>query len=571
MSNYALKSTVNQLEAQLREIERENDRLRSEISSTVNQVNMAQRELSNYNDHIRSNLEGAAGSLDSSTARTLEAYELQGQIDRLYKRYKCKELANKRIRALNNKKYYEFNNYRTVRKIVRGMMDNLDLNLIGDRMIYKSIERQHLQIPDFWLTCVLISIMAWKNDDRALADRAMENAVKLDRKNSSIFYMIFNLRMEREMAAVKWFMLYQQCELKGSDEDTFLMLFSLVSRTLADNVDEETAGQIREFINRVILKSAEREGYSEDSILELIQKHMQSLMTAETYDLPLLSRYCKGFGRIQNMLNLANNNYHILEFILRVVTVPVDEKNTYLKEFLDELLAKPNPSEEETYREIAYNELIIALDGDMEAAKARFEEEKKRQESELDLVSSIIRWIYDFSMDEVNGQMRFNMFTLIREFQEKAANRYFDSYRAMHRTVLPVQINDYGTDVDFTAKSQEIGKMETFYRERLESELAGIKNTSAYIAFGAGVVSCVAAYFLHPLLLGLSAACFLGGALRLVGNKRQRRNLELSSQESRRGTQEILEKLFTEFERCEACYHEMDDVSGKILEELAKL
>ena len=70
----------------------------------------------------------------------------------------------------------------------------------------------------YWLTCVLISSMAWKNNDRELSDRALARAVRLDKKDSAIFYMLFNLRMGRDEAALKWFYTYQECDLKGSDQ-----------------------------------------------------------------------------------------------------------------------------------------------------------------------------------------------------------------------------------------------------------------------------------------------------------------------------------------------------------------
>lgn len=62
----------------------------------------------------------------------------------------------------------------------------------------------------------------WRNDDKELADRAMDRAIKLDKKNSAIFYMLFNLRMGREEAALKWFYTYQECDLKGSDQRALL-------------------------------------------------------------------------------------------------------------------------------------------------------------------------------------------------------------------------------------------------------------------------------------------------------------------------------------------------------------
>ena len=376
LGNYELRAEVNRLESELREIERENNALRSEISSTVNSVNQAERNLAD-NQHIRNTLDNANGTINSSINRALDAYELQGQIDKLYIRYKNVELANKKIRALNNKKYYDFNNFRTVRKIVQGMMDNLDLNMVSDAIIYKSIERQHLKTPDFWLTPALLSVMAWKNDDKPLADRATAEAVKLDMKNSCMFYMIFNMRMGRDSAAVKWFLEYQKCELKGSDENTFLMLFSLISKTLSDTVDDETARLISDYIHRLIVECAEKEGYSEEDVVGLICSRMTSLLKPESYDLPTLAKYCKDYSGMNRMANYANNNYNILEFIMKIKNVPIAERNTYLKEYLNELLAKPNDVEIETYNEIEYNELVIRLSGDVEQAKERFDAEKR--------------------------------------------------------------------------------------------------------------------------------------------------------------------------------------------------
>ncbi|MCM1119263.1 MAG: hypothetical protein NC543_07885 [bacterium] len=571
MSNYSLKAEVSRLQSRLRDIENENRKLRSEINATVRSVNEAERNLSDYNQQVRNALESANGSIKSSIDHALSAYELQGQIDQLYTRFKSVELANKKIRTLNNKKYYDFNNYRTVRKIVQGLMDNLDLSLVSDQVIYKSIERQHLQTPDFWLTPVLISIMAWKNDDKQLADRAMETACRLDMKNSSIFYMIFNMRMERDEAAVKWFLEYQKCSLKGSDENTFLMLFSLISRTLSDNVDEETSRMISDYIHRIIVECAEQAGYSESDVIGIIQGKMLALLKAMPQELPALAKYCSDYGTIATMLNLAGNNYNILEFILRVVNVPVAERNTYLKEYLNELLAKPNEVEIETYDEIEYNELVIRLSGDVEQARELYDREQLRRRSDFNIISSMVQWIYDFGNDDVNGQMRLNMFTLIKTLQEKAAEAYFAKYRSMYREVHPVQILDYQTDVDFTQEAGELGKAESFYQDQQKQELSAVKNTMAFVAFGLGIACGVAAPFVHLALfagLGIGAAVGIGI---LISNRYKRRNIMLRIQKQKENVLEILRRLFADFAKLRAIYQEYDGISARIMEEYAKL
>lgn len=571
MGNYELKAEVSRLESELRSIERENNALRSEISSTVSSVNQAERNLAEYNQHIRNTLENANGTINSSINRALDAYELQGQIDRLYARYKNVELANKKIRTLNNKKYYDFNNFRTVRKIVQGIMDNLDLNMVSDAIIYKSIERQHLKTPDFWLTPALLSVMAWKNDDKSLADRATAEAVKLDKKNSCMFYMIFNMRMGRDSAAVKWFLEYQKCELKGSDENTFLMLFSLISKTLSDTVDDETARLISDYIHRLIVECAEKEGYSEEDVIGLICSKMTSLLKPESYDLPMLAKYCKDYSSMNKMANYANNNYNILEFIMKIKNVPIAERNTYLKEYLNDLLDKPNDVEIETYNEIEYNELVIRLSGDVEQAKEKFDAELLRRESELNIISSIIGWIYDFGNDDVNGQMRLNMFTLVKTLQEKAANLYFTKYRSMYKDIRPVQILDYSTDMNFTQEADENNKVESFYQEQQSAELATVKNISAYVAFGVAIACGVASPFLSLFLLVGTAIGTIGGVGVLVANNFKRKNIVLRIQKQKSNVLEILHRMFVEYGQFRDIYRERDAISERILEEFAKL
>lgn len=571
MSNYGLKAEVSRLGSELRGIERENNALRSEISSIVNSVNQAERNLSDYNQYIRNTLDNANGIINSSINRALDTYELQGQIDKLYVRYKNVELANKKIRVLNNKKYYDFNNFRTVRKIVQGMMDNLDLNMVSDAIIYKSIEKQHLKTPDFWLTPALLSVMAWKNDDKPLADRATAEAVKLDLKNSCMFYMIFNMRMGRDSAAVKWFLEYQKCEHKGSDENTFLMLFSLISKTLLDNVDDETARLISDYIHRLIVECAEKEGYSEEDFVGLISSRMTALLKSESYDLPTLAKYCKDYSSMDSMANYANNNYNILEFIMKIKNVPIAERNTYLKKYLNELLAKPNDVEIETYNEIEYNELIIRLNGDVEQAKERFDAELLRRESELNIISSIIDWIYDFGNDDVNGQMRLNMFTLIKTLQEKAADLYFKKYRSMYTDVRPVQILDYSTDMDFTQEAAENSKVESFYQEQQRAELATVKNLSAYIAFGVAAACSVVSPFLSLfLLIGTGIGAIVGAGI-IISNNFKKKNIVLRIQKQKSNILEIVHKMFVEYEQFKGIYKERDAISERIMEEFAKL
>jgi hypothetical protein len=571
MSNYALQNQLNQLERELRQVQQYNAELRGELSTVANGVSRAHRNLEDYNTKIRTTLDNCNGSMQSSHQRVVDAIALQGDIERLYVRFKNIELANKKIRGANNKKYYDFANYRTVRKIVQGIMDNLDVQMISDKTITKSIEIQHLQTPDYWLTCVLISIMAWRNDDKKLADRAIDRAIKLDKKNSAIFYMLFNLRNNREEAALKWFYTYQECDLKGSDQRTFLMLFSLVSKTLVDTVDEKTKNEIFTFIKKVIDANMRASGYSEDEIVDQICHYFNRMQPSDQLRYTMLRKCCNEFNQLSSVMMQAKSNINILEFILKTVNVPAEEKNTFLKGYIDEIIAIPNQTEKDTYDEIAYNEHIVRLEGDVEAAKECFAAEQAKKASDLNLIAEMIDWLYGCDTQDVNGQIRMSVFTLTKDLQEKAVEAHTEEYRSRRKVNYQVNIDEYSTVVNFKREDEEQEKINSFYNEKRDTAVSTIKNWPAYIGFGVGAAAIAGSFFVGFWLLILTFAGVGYGAFTLLTNKSKRKQIEMSCDESKKATSAAMRQLFAEFKQYQKELDEYDAYHDRILDEIHKV
>lgn len=571
MSNYALQSELIALERKLSQAQQINRELRGELSTITNGVSNANKELSDYNSKIRNTLDNCNGTMNSSHQRVVDAIALQGEIEVLYTRFKHVELANKKIRECNNKKYYDFANYRTVRKIVQGIMDNLDVQMVSDKTITKSVEVQHLQTPDYWLTCVLISVMAWRNNDKELADRAMARAINLDKKNSAIFYMLFNLRMGRDEAALKWFYTYQECELKGSDQRTFLMLFSLVSKTLSDSVDENTKNEVFSFIKKVIDANMKASGYDEDEIIARIKHYFNRMQPSDQLQYSMLRKCCGEFDQLTSTMMQAKNNINILEFILKTSNVPEEQKNTFLKGYIDELIASPNQAEKEVYDEIAYNELVIKLEGDVTAAKEQFDAEQTKKANDLNLIAEMIDWIYERESQEVNGQIKLSMFTLTKMLQEKAAESHVEDYRARRKNNYAATLGEYSTTINFKREDEEYDKIKKFYTEKKDAEIATIKAWPAYIGFGVAVAALIGCFFVGfgLLVLTLSGAGY--GAFKLLSNKSHVKQCEQKCEESIKATSETMSKLFAEFKQYykeldeyDAYYEQIKDAFAKI-------
>lgn len=571
MSNYALQSQLSELQSQLRKAERINAELRSELSTIERGVNRAHKDLEDYNGKIRGTLDSCNGTMRSSHQRVIDVIEVQGEIEKMYVRFKQVELANKKIRAANNKKYYDFANYRTVRKIVQGIMDNLDINIVSDKTITKSVEVQHLQTPDYWLTCVLISVMAWRNNDKELAERAIVRAINLDKKNSAIFYMLYNLRMGREDAALKWFYTYQECELKGSDQRTFLMLFSLVSKTLADNVDDSTKNEIFAFINKVIDSNMKAFGYSKTDIVAQIRQYINRMQPSDQLEYSYLRKFCTEFELMSANMMQAKNNINILEFILRTVNVPIEQKNTFLKGYIDELIATPNQSEKDVYDEIAYNELVIRYEGEIETAKEVFAAEQAKKADDLNLIAEMIDWIYERDSQDVNGQIRLNMFALTKALQEQAVDEHVEDYRSRRKANYWVTIGEYSTEVNFKREDEEYSKVSSYFTGMRDQAIASIKNWKAFIGFGVGVAAAACAFFVEYWLFAVALIGMGYGAGVLISNKSQIKQLEQKCAESIKATNDTLQKLFVEFSKYQTELDEYDSYYERIKNEFNKI
>lgn len=551
-------SDINSLRAQLREQENLNRELREELNMLILGVNQAENEMSRFRNYVTDAVQASDRKIMSSHEKVIRAYEIQGEIDKLYVRFKNMELANKKIRECNNKKYYEFGNYRTVRKIVQGIMDNMNVNMVSDGIIYKSVEKQHLQTPDYWLTCVLLSIVAWKNDDKMLAERAMERALILDKKNSAIFYMLFNIRIGREETALKWFEVYQECELKGSDERTFLLLFSLLSKTLDNLIDERAKYEIYSFINKVIAMNAKAEGFSEEVIVQMIESKLEKMCQEDILEFTLLKKCCDDYNQIARTVILAQNNVNILQFILDVGNVSEVEKNEYLSSFIDEQIGNPNDAEISVYDEIRYNEIIIACGGEMERAEKIYQEEQEKKKKDLNLIAEMIHWVYDGVAKSVGGQVRKNMFVLTKGLQTKAVETYAEDYRKRVTAKHPITLGEYKTTADFTNLSGEKNKIEAFYNEQKMAELSNIKNTYLIVGIVLAVLGIAGFFYLGPIALaltGIGIVLSVGGA---ILNSRSKKQIEETCLRNISGKQSLMTELFEEYSKMIKIYEEYD-------------
>ena len=565
-------SSVSEMQWKVNEARRENYELRNELNAIASGISNAYNRWDRLCNNISNTLHNGTKRVEASQNYMNAAYDMQGEIDNLYVLFKNIEMANKKIRECNNKKIYDFANYSAVRKIVSAMLDNLEVSLVSDETITRVVEIKHLQLPDYWLTCALLSIMAWRNNDKALAQQALERACKLDKKETAVFFLAFNLRMGRESAALKWFEYYQTCELTGEDDRTFVLLFSIVNQAINENCSDEVVSKINAFLNRVIEEDLMRSGYSESDMIAKILRHLYRFVPNDTIGYTVLMKYCKERDYLTSQMMLAKANVNILDFILKTMHITDADRKDYLNSFIEDVIKKPNSIELEVEDEICYNELIIRHQGNIEAAKEEFEQIKGHRENDFDIVTEMIDWVYASNQEEeVNPVVRANMFAATKELTQKSIQSRTQAYRSRFKTTFDIQINDYETTANLTDFTGESGKLRSFVETKKANLLKGVKIWPSIIGFVLAALGVAGAIALSPVLLVLTVGGAAFGAFYILSCNTKRKHIVRDCENEYQLNEGILNGIISDFGAYCQEYNEYDSYVEKIEEELDRI
>ena len=565
-------SSVSEMQWKVNEARRENYELRNELNAIASGISNAYNRWDRLCNNISNTLHNGTKRVEASQNYMNAAYDMQGEIDNLYVLFKNIEMANKKIRECNNKKIYDFANYSAVRKIVSAMLDNLEVSLVSDETITRVVEIKHLQLPDYWLTCALLSIMAWRNNDKALAQQALERACKLDKKETAVFFLAFNLRMGRESAALKWFEYYQTCELTGEDDRTFVLLFSIVNQAINENCSDEVVSKINAFLNRVIEEDLMRSGYSESDMIAKILRHLYRFVPNDTIGYTVLMKYCKERDYLTSQMMLAKANVNILDFILKTMHITDADRKDYLNSFIEDVIKKPNSIELEVEDEICYNELIIRHQGNIEAAKEEFEQIKGHRENDFDIVTEMIDWVYASNQEEeVNPVVRANMFAATKELTQKSIQSRTQAYRSRFKTTFDIQINDYETTANLTDFTGESGKLRSFVETKKTNLLKGVKIWPSIFGFVLAALGVAGAIALSPVLLVLTVGGAAFGAFYILSCNTKRKHIVRDCENEYQLNEGILNGIISDFGAYCQEYNEYDSYVEKIEEELDRI
>ena len=183
----------------------------------------------------------------------------------------------------------------------------------------------------------------------------------------------------------------------------------------------------------------------------------------------------------------------------------------------------------------------------------------------------MIHWIYERDAQDINGQIRLNMFTLTKDLQEKAIDAHVENYRNRRKVTQPVTIGEYKTEVNFKREDEEYGKVTAYFTAKRDEMIGAIQNWKAYAGFGVGAAAVIGAFAAGYWLFVVALLGLGYGAVTLISNRAQVRQLEQGCAENIQSVSSTLGKIFAEFRKYQAELDGYDSYYARIKNELGKI
>lgn len=593
MANEDIKNAINKVQNEIIGVQMEINALNSELSNIETKVSSCFSRVNATHNNFVNCINNSANAIDYANNSIQDTIECQLQIRELYFIFKEIETANKKIRALRNKLFYDFRNQARVRKIVNGLVDNLNFGLVSNETIFKAIEKEHLQSPDFWLTYSLLAIMYWKENDKEKVERCVNESLKLNEKSTILFMMQFNLILHRYEVALKWLKIYETLPLMGSDDKTLLMIISSINSKV-NNFDDRVDPFALEIMNYVKTKlEADNLLVDHNQLVDNVCSFMEKFDVPETLQYENYRKYVSDYQNMAEALSKAKNNSAILEYFMELSHIDENEKNVVLDNYLQNLISEPCEGEKKIFDEIDYNEEILkAVDKVKESktliskvdfkkiAEDSYESKKHHDEAVLNSVIETLNWTYSGTNENITSLTKWNLFVLNKDYAIEGYKKYQKKYKALNTLNHDVNIEDYKCKTDFKNLDTDLNRIDKYIDDKKQLLLKNAKKPLFYIGIVLTIVFVVlgilAQILLSNIVLMVLGLIFAGVSIimaiyALLSNISKKNNIIKMTENNRKKIKEVMSNIYSDKEAYDKEFAQAHSISQDIKEFFNKI
>ncbi|MEU9714244.1 hypothetical protein [Streptomyces sp. NPDC047976] len=295
--------------------------------------------------------------------------------------------AETRVGVLQDQLDHDFGHHKVVRRTAVGMLQAFDLGLVSEDVVRTVGDELMLQTPRYWLAPALVALTAWSADDPALCERAVQEAFRRSPDRTSLFFALVLRRQARPAESARWLRHY----LLAQDPRALGREFAVILESVAQGA----FGPVGRTMLRDALDDWQEllgaDSGAQDVQIERWGAELRGLCPTVTgAEFPFLHALSPQWPQLGRVLSAARGQQAVLDkytAVMNTEPAPSQRLEDAVDDILDRLVSEYDDEELPLRRDLAYQQAVIAHDGDTARARTATDADSSSYDESLDYLT----------------------------------------------------------------------------------------------------------------------------------------------------------------------------------------
>ena len=365
------------------------------MASTSQLVSQLQSEANNLQSSVNTQAKKVHVALDKIDTTVNNVAQRIQNLRKMIIEGEEKQQAHENVLRLEQQINEQLKSYISVRKSVLGFIKDFNINLVRNETAAQLSEELWMSSSRYWLSYAFIAISAWIKNDKEICENALQEALRRDFSKTSLFFCLFNLRLNRNIEAREWLYDYfGSIDSMHPPRNTALILRAHLYGVFG--VDSQLDNFVRNTVDGWVTEL----NTNSTIATELVEKYNAYLCNQPTgkhsVSSELLSEHCETVAEMDEALNNAGRYRTVIKNLEKLDGAsenPCD--GDFIKKIdslLEGLVTEPEEEELRLNNEKLLYEIIMKHEGDVEAAKKEYEEAKEKNKEDPNIGEQMFFW-----------------------------------------------------------------------------------------------------------------------------------------------------------------------------------
>lgn len=426
-----LLNEIDHLKARIERALVEQEQLKIELEELVKNINVVTGNAQNMDSEVNKVMAALSKKIKVAETDTSDLFELIQDLTSSYFVFKNLSEASKNVTQYTDEYFTKFRFFNELRRITLGYVIGLDAHVCSDITMRKKVERVYLQNTDYWLAYAIMAVMLWASNEEEAAKRALSKSLSMGYKESTLFFLLINLRFTRVDAAKKWYLSYlDRTNLDDLGNEWQYLLQTYLAGVFG--VDKEFNSLVHQYLKNLLEQMETMHPNYGNVVIEKTLNYSRTFIHITENEFETLRRNCKDYGELKSLLSAAEKNTVLAVNFKKIFESESGlETNIFerIEDILYNLINAYDKEENKVIKNKKYNEMIIKAKGDLGLAQKFFDTEYGDESKKQTLDELLYKWAFSEDISQVDITVKRFSLSYLKKWIAKGFSAYAEDYR----------------------------------------------------------------------------------------------------------------------------------------------